>query len=61
MHVIKYLLGNKLIFLGKNYKKCRCLIFSDAVNFEIYIVLVIMSTNSLKFSENRNENLLLDH
>jgi len=61
MHVIKHLLGNKLIFLDKNYKKCRCLVFSDAVNFEIYILFLVMRTNSLKLSKNRNENLLLDH
>ena len=54
-------MGNKLIFLKAFFKKCSCLVFSYVVNFEMYILLKIISTNSLKFGENRNENLVLDH
>ena len=61
IHVIEYLLGNKLIFLEAYFKKCSCLVFSYLVNFETYILLKIISSNSLKFGENRNENLVLDH
>ena len=60
IHVIEYLLGNKLIFLEAYFKKCSCLVFSYLVNFETYILLKIISSNSLKFGENRNENLVLD-
>ena len=54
-------MGNKLIFLKAFFKKCSCLVFSYVVDFEMYILLKIISTNSPKFGENQNENLVLDH